>query len=79
VFYAAFFQMVKDLIAGDPARAGDRLCLVEIVGVEIADAPRKDLTVLPQFLEGGDGFFERVTPAPVEEVAVEAVRPEAGK
>ena len=40
----AFLQMIEHLVAGDPAFAGDRLQFIEIVAVEIADAPASDLS-----------------------------------
>ena len=40
----AFLQMIEHLVAGDLALARDRQQLVEIVGVEIADAPGADLS-----------------------------------
>ena len=39
----AFLQMVEDLIAGDAPGPAIAQRLVEIVGVEVADAPGADL------------------------------------
>ncbi len=47
-------QMVEHLIASGLVGAGDLAEFVEIVHVEIADAPRQDLAVGAQPLEGGD-------------------------
>ena len=35
----ALLQMIKHLVAGDPALAGDIKHFIEVVGIEIADAP----------------------------------------
>ena len=40
----AFLQMIEHLVAGDPALARDREQFVEIVGIEIADAPGADFS-----------------------------------
>ena len=40
----AFLQMIEHLVAGDLALARDIEQFVEIVGVEIADAPGADLS-----------------------------------
>lgn len=76
VLDGAFAQVVQDLVARDPARAGDRKRFVQILDVEVADAPRADLPVGLEGLEGRDGLGQRRAPAPVEEVAVEPVGPQ---
>jgi hypothetical protein len=63
--------MVEHLVAGHAP--GDGLGLVEVVDIEIADAPRADFSGLLQGREGGDGLGERMRAAPVQEVAVEPV------
>ena len=42
----ALLQMIEHLVAGDLALAGNRQHLVEIVGIEIADAPMRILPAL---------------------------------
>ena len=69
----ALLEMIEHLVAGDLALADDVERLVEIVGVEIADAPGQDLAGLLQLLEGGEGVLQRIAAAPVQQVAVEAV------
>jgi hypothetical protein len=54
VFDCALLQVVQHLIAGDPPLAGDRQGLVEILGIEIADAPRQYLAGLAKLFERGD-------------------------
>jgi hypothetical protein len=44
--------MIEHLVAGDFPLPDYRKRLVEIVGVEIADAPGQDLACLPELLEG---------------------------
>src|SRR5271166_2535355 len=72
-----FAQMVKNLIAGRMARAGDPADGVEIGRVEVAHAPRQDLALAPKLLEGGDRVLQRVGAAPVQEITVQAIGPEA--
>ncbi len=52
----ALLQMIEHLIAGDLALAGNLEHLVEIVGVEIADAPETDLSLADQLLERDNRF-----------------------
>ena len=56
----AFLQMIEHLVAGDLALAGDRQHLVEIVGIEIADAPAADFAGADQLLERRDRFRQRI-------------------
>ena len=79
VLDAAFLQVVEHLIAGDAAGSGDAFRLVEVVRVEIADAPRADLAGAHEILESGDCFRQRVAAAPVQQVAIEPVGLQAGK
>ena len=53
-------QMVEHLIAGWMACPRNPLDFVEIVHIEIADAPRQDLSVGAKPLEGGDRILKRV-------------------
>ena len=54
----ALLQMIEHLIAGDLALARDREQFVEIVGIEIADAPGADLAGGDQLVERRDRFLE---------------------
>src|SRR3984957_11398007 len=69
----ALLQMIEHLIAGRFACLRDPAQRVEIVHVEIADAPRQDLALGVQSLERCDGVGKGMRPAPVEKVAIEAV------
>ncbi len=69
----ALTEMVEHLVTGDPSRAGDRGGLCEIVRTEIAHAPRADLPLLDESLEGADRVVERMMTSPVEEIEVEVV------
>ncbi|KAG5722849.1 hypothetical protein E4T56_gene18718, partial [Termitomyces sp. T112] len=60
----ALLQVIEHLVAGDPALAADREQFVQIVGVEIADAPGADLACRDQLLEGRDGVLKRIGAAP---------------
>src|SRR5436190_2021562 len=75
----ALLQMVEDLIAGETARAGDFQGLLEVRDVEIAHTPGEDLPRLLEMLEGSDGVFQGMRPAPVEEVTVQPIGLEASK
>src|SRR5579862_2398484 len=74
-----FSQVIQDLIACDAGRADDAPELIEVAHVEVAHAPRQDLPVALQRLEAGDRVLERMWSAPMQQVAVESVRPEAVK
>ena len=58
MFDRAFAQMVKDLVAGDPTRAGDRRDGLETIDAEVAHAPETNLALLDEPLERGDGVGE---------------------
>ena len=73
VLNAAFLQVIQDLFAGDLVRTGDTFGLGEIVRVEVADPPRKDFPRSEELIEGGDRFFQRMPPAPMQKLAVEPV------
>src|ERR1700722_15162068 len=68
-----FAQMIERLIAGRFGWPRGLAQFIEIFYVEIADAPRQDLAVGAESLEGGDGVSKRMRPSPVEQIAVEAV------
>ena len=67
-------QMVEDLVADRAALARDPPRFLEIGHVEVAHAPGQDLAVAPELLECGDRVLERVSTAPVQEVASPAGR-----
>ena len=69
----AFLQMIEHLVAGDLALARDRQQFVEIVGVEIADAPGADFSGSDQFVERRHRLLERIGAAPVQQIAIELV------
>lgn len=73
VLNRAFLQMIEHLIAGDAVFAGGVEDLVEIIGIEIGDAPGFDLAGLHQFLECGDGVLQRIRAAPMQQIAVEPI------
>src|SRR4029453_1672305 len=72
-------EMVKDLVTDDAAVAGDRANLDEVRHVEVAHAPREDLALALELLEGSDGVFEWVLSAPVQEVDIQAVGAQTGE
>ena len=55
------------------ARAADGDYLLEVGDVEIAHAPGADLALRAKLLEGRDRVFERVSSAPMKEIAVQSV------
>ena len=76
VFDGPFVRIVQNLIAGDCAGAGDSQGFVEIVDIEITDAPAEDFAGCAQILKGGEGFGQGEAATPVQEVRVEVVGPE---
>ncbi len=75
----AFAEVVEHLVAGDPAWPRGRQGLVEVGHVEVADAPGEDLAVANQLLEAGEGLSQRMAPAPVQQIAIQPVGPQAGE
>ena len=69
----ALTQVIQHLVASRLGRPRNPADLVEIVHVEIADAPRQNLAVCVEPLEGGDRVRERMRPAPMQKIAIEAV------
>ena len=69
-----FLQVVKHLIAGRQPGTRDRGRLLEIVDVEIAHAPGANLAARAQLLERGQGLRERMSAAPMQQIAIEPVR-----
>src|SRR3989454_9880325 len=69
-------EIVEDLVADDPPAPGDARRLCEQILVEVADAVAADLAGRLQLLERGDGVLQGVRARPVEQVAVEPVRPQ---
>ena len=69
----ALLQMIEHLIAGDLALAGNIKHFIEIVAIEIADAPGADFAGADQFLERGNGFRQRIRSAPVQQITIEPV------
>src|ERR1700722_13524293 len=73
----SFSQVIQDLIARDAGRANDAPELIEGAYVEIAHTPRQDLPVALKRLESGDRVLQWMWSAPMQQVAVEPVGPEA--
>ena len=69
--------MIEHLIASRMSRSGDPPNGVEIGRVEVAHAPRQDLALTPEPLEGGDRLFQPVRAPPVQEITVQSVGAEA--
>ena len=68
--------MAEHLVAGEPARAGDLPGLLEVADVEVAHAPRENLPLAVELLEGGKGVLERMGTSPV---AIQPIGAEAGE
>ena len=73
-FHVARLQVVEDLVAGDAPGTGDAQRLLEVLDVEIAEAPASNFSGLHQRLEGGHGVLQGVGARPMEQVTVQAVR-----
>ena len=73
----AFLQMVEDLVACNSVRTCDVQRIIEIGNVEIAHTPGEDLARTDKLLEAGESFAQWDPAAPVEQIAVEAIGPEA--
>ncbi|CAI8795829.1 hypothetical protein EMIT0196P_20331 [Pseudomonas chlororaphis] len=72
-FDAAFLDVVQHLVGG----AGRARQFLEVVEVEIGNAPAADLAVFAQALEGFHRFFKRVLATPVQQVQIDIVGPQA--
>src|SRR5277367_5714622 len=73
-----FLQMVKNLIASDVALARDLNHRFKVRHIEVAYTPGRDFSGLLELLKSRDGFPQRVTTGPVQEVAIETVGSQAG-
>jgi len=65
--------VIQHLIARDAIVACHGQCVVEIVLVEVAHAPRANLAGALQLVERGERLLERIFAAPVQQVAVEMI------
>ena len=74
-----FLQMVKNLIASEVALARDLNHRFKFTHIEVAYTPGRDFSGLLQLLEGRDGFPQRVTTRPVQEVAIQTVGSQASE
>src|SRR6201994_4780542 len=72
-------QIVKDLIAGKRYIIVDRSQILEILHVEVADAPGQYLAGAPQNFEGRDSLLQRMGPAPMQKITVEMIGAEPGQ
>src|SRR6185295_8636181 len=63
-------------VAGDLPVSRNADGVGELLLVEVAQAPGADLPRLAQLFEGGEGVPQRMAARPVQEVAVEMVRPQ---
>jgi hypothetical protein len=76
-FRAAPRDVVEHLVGRAVLSTGHLEQFLHVLDVEVAHAPVADLPRAPKLLEAGDRFLQRHGPAPVQEVKVEPVRPEA--
>src|SRR3546814_10407202 len=65
------------LIAGRHFRAGYGYQILQVLDVEIADAPTANLTVFLKLTKGGHGFFQRIMPRPMKQIAVKPIGAES--
>src|SRR5580692_1959084 len=79
VFDRTLLQVIENLIARWMSGAGNRGHFVQILDVEIADAPGANFALRGERLERGNGFLERHAPAPVEQVAIEPIGAQPGQ
>ena len=78
-FDGSLLQMVEDLVAGHEADVDDLPHVLEILHVEVADAPRQHLFLRAKLFEGVDRLFQRIRASPMQEIAVEVVGLEASE
>jgi hypothetical protein len=74
---SAFGKVVENLVAGYSTLARNLQRLFEIGNIKVADAPGQDLPVALELLERADGSLQRVSPAPMQQIAIEPVGFEA--
>src|ERR1700761_9427221 len=77
IFNGPLLEVIKDLVTGKPTFIGEAPDLFQIVDVEIAHTPGEYFSFVTQLLEGGDRFLQRMAPAPMQKVAIQAVGLEA--
>src|SRR5690242_11881061 len=70
---AALAQVIEHLIHDTARTFGNCEQLIDIVGIEIGDAPSADLAVAAQPLERADRFVERNSAAPMQQVKIEVI------
>ena len=69
----AFLQVIEHLIAGDLSLTCDFENFVEIVGIEIGNAPGADFSGTDQLLERRHRLGQWDAAAPVQQVTIETV------
>jgi hypothetical protein len=74
VLNSTFFQVIKNLIAGEMTFLSDLPCFFQIRNIEVAHAPGKNHSITLQLIEGRYRFLERILTAPVQEIAIQSVR-----
>ncbi len=79
MFDRSLLQMIEHLIAGNARVASDTDTLFKIRHVEVAHAPGEYFALLPEFLESRESVFQRMRSAPVQQVAIQPIGPEAGE
>src|SRR6185369_7621183 len=77
VLDAAARGVVEHLVGGEPVAAGEAAQLLEIRHVEVRHTPALDLAALDEAFERLDRLRERDAAAPMQQVEVDAVDPEA--
>src|SRR5262245_48273845 len=65
-------EIIEHLIGGNGA-AEQRRQLLHVVGVEITYAPSLDRSVAQKGLKPGERLLQRIAPAPMQEIEIEAV------
>jgi hypothetical protein len=62
----ALLQVIQNLVACQPVRAGDRQNAFQVRHIKIADPPGADLSFFMQLLKSGHGILQGMFARPVE-------------
>jgi hypothetical protein len=66
VFDSALLQMIQKLVADNMAIADHTMGVLQVSDIEIAHAPKKDLSGPLGVIKGPKGLFQRNGPTPMQ-------------
>jgi hypothetical protein len=78
----SLLQVIENLIADELMLADIPDCLqslIEVCFLKVANAPGENLAFAKKLIEGGEGIFQRIATAPMQQIAIEPVGPESSE